>query len=137
MTPFSYPIACPQCWLLIVFPTQMHFREHVGKPRLVYTGPASNGGSESSYQSAGSGSAQASVIVPFVTTYSPFVNAANTNGGSDQLASLQPSSIKRTYPPASSSPAPATTGGSGIASSTSHEGGEKKIKLDNEEESEK
>lgn len=111
----------------------LHLLERLGKPRLVYTGPASNGGSEGTYPS---NSAQASVIVPFVATYSPFTNAPNANGGSDQLASLQPSSIKRTYPPASSSPAPSTTGGVAAAGST-HEGGEKKMKLDAEEESEK
>ncbi len=96
-----------------------------------HTGQASNGGSESCYSSG----AQASVIVPFVTTYSPFVGTTNSNGGSEQLASLQPSSIKRTYPPASSSPAPSNAV-SGITC-LSHEGVEKKIKLSTEEESEK
>lgn len=96
-----------------------------------FEGSSSNGGSESNYSSGG----QASVIVPFVTSYPPFVSAASSNGASEQLASLQPSSIKRTYPPASSSPAP-TNAGSGIIGSN-HDGGEKKIKLDAGEESEK
>ena len=102
--------------------------KRTGKPRLVYTGPASNGGTEGNYSSG-----QTSVIVPFVTSYSttPFVSAGSANGSSEQLTSLQPSSIKRTYPPASSSPAPS------IAFPGTTEGGEKKIKLDTEEESEK
>ena len=108
--------------------------KRTGKPRLVYTGPASNGGTESSYPSG-----QASVIVPFVTTYStPFVSATgSSNGNSEQqLTSLQPSSIKRTYPPASSSPAPSTAL-PGTAAQMHENNGEKKIKLDTEEESEK
>ncbi len=84
-----------------------------GKPRLVYTGPAANGGggaggsggaaagdaaaaAATPYSGAGGGAGggQASVIVPFVTSYSSFVGS---NG--ESLATLQPSSIKRTYPP--------------------------------------
>jgi hypothetical protein len=66
------------------------------------------------------------------------VNAAgNSNGNSEQqLTSLQPSSIKRTYPPASSSPAPSTSL-PGTAAQMHENNGEKKIKLDTEEESEK
>jgi hypothetical protein len=79
------------------------------------------------------------VIVPFVTTYStPFVSATgSSNGNSEQqLTSLQPSSIKRTYPPASSSPAPSTAL-PGTAAQMHENNGEKKIKLYTEEESEK
>lgn len=98
---------------------------------MFYTGPTANGGSENNYL----GGTQASVIVPFVTTYSSFVSASNSNGGNESLASLQPSSIKRTYPPASSSPAPVNAGLGNTG--PCFDGNEKKIKLDTEEESEK
>ena len=104
----------------------------VGKPRLVYTGPAANGAASADTNVVTYSTGQSSVIVPFVTTYSaPFVSSSS-NG--EQLATLQPSSIKRTYPPASSSPAPNATGGSG---SQDGAGQEKKIKIDVDEESEK
>lgn len=92
---------------------------------MVYTGPASNGGSETYSNTAAAGSSV--ISVPFVTNYSPYVNNSNGASGGEQLATLQPSSIKRTYPPASSSPAPNAT--------TCSE--DKKLKLDTEEESEK
>ena len=104
----------------------------------MYTGPAANGGASSSEQATYSSSGQPSVIVPFVTTYSSFVSN-NSNG--EQLATLQPSSIKRTYPPASSSPAPTNAnagGGGGVTSVSGTEVTEsKKMKMDAEEESEK
>jgi len=120
--------------VVVLQPTQLSH----GKPRLVYTGPAANGGASSSEQATYSSSGQPSVIVPFVTTYSSFVSN-NSNG--EQLATLQPSSIKRTYPPASSSPAPTNAnagGGGGVTSVSGTEVTEsKKMKMDAEEESEK
>ncbi|XP_046444268.1 forkhead box protein K2-like [Daphnia pulex] len=101
------------------------------QPTQLAHGPTANGGSENNYL----GGTQASVIVPFVTTYSSFVSASNSNGGNESLASLQPSSIKRTYPPASSSPAPVNAGLGNTG--PCFDGNEKKIKLDTEEESEK
>jgi len=95
------------------------------QPTQLTHGPASNGGSETYSNTAAAGSSV--ISVPFVTNYSPYVNNSNGASGGEQLATLQPSSIKRTYPPASSSPAPNAT--------TCSE--DKKLKLDTEEESEK
>lgn len=93
---------------------------------IFFVGSTANGLTETTLNGSPS-----SVIVPLVTTYSSYASPNNANGGavSDQFVSLQPGSIKRTYPPATSSPAPANSGFA-VSSGQSGEGNDKKIKLD-------